>query len=107
MHEIEVAQLNLLKQITPLMLRDCRQTVIDSVLENINNNLIIPEWKAYDLYDCIVLRPVQEDLDKISILNNQIIEVTHIIGDIYSISTEEAKFIVYEPVGNVLIKRVR
>ena len=107
MYEIEVAQLNLLRQITPSILRDCRQTVIDSVLENINNNLIVPEWKAYDLYDCIILRPIQEDLDKIYISNNQIIEVTHIIGDIYSISTEEAKFTVYEPAGNVLSKRVR
>lgn len=107
MYEVETAQLNLLKEITPSILRDCRQEVIDSILENINNNLIVPEWKAYDLYDSVVLQPIQKGLDRISILNNQIVEVIQLTGDIYSISTEQAKFIVYEPVGNVLNKRIR
>lgn len=77
------------------------------VIEPINNNLIIPKWKAYDLYDCIVLQPIQEGLDKLSIQNNQIVKVAHLTGNIYSISTKQTKFIVYEPATNVLNKRVR
>lgn len=105
MNQIEIEQLKLLKEIVPLILRDCNSSLVQSIMKAVDKNSIIPQWKAFNSTDYIVLTPFSDPITNLKIPNKHILKVEHVANEIYYVYSKSHKYIV-RSAYNDLSKRV-